>query len=181
MEVGPGSSRSLQPVQGGGAGGPGWSWARRCSSWDSGLFPHPSRPLITHAHWRRGSIFCFFHHCLCTVLCASQWMVSVSPRWGKRKQKRFSVISSASLVAPWGVLLGLVWGHAWGLLGECPRGAGPCGQRGSLIGRGGGKGCPVGWDPSPPPCERERGLSCLGFSEVGGGESLNGEMNKTLS
>lgn len=66
---------------------------------------------------------------------------------GKEKNRNASPLSALpSLVAPWGVL--------WAGLGSClgppgggPRGAGPCGQRGSLIGEGWGKGCPAGWDP----------------------------------
>ena len=159
----------------------GWSWARRCSSWDSGLFPRPSSPLITHAHWRRGSIFCFFASSLSLSCVVPPGGWSLFLHAGEReKQKRFSVISSAVPCRTLGSSLGW-FGVMPGASGGRSSGCWPLWPAG-VFNRGGvGEGMSCWMGPSPPPCERERGLSCLGFSEGGRRESLNGEMNKTLS
>ena len=146
------------------------------------FFVPPSPPLITRIPTGGTEAFSVFSLVTVFVLCcASRWMVSVSPRWGKRKTETLlPVISSA---VPHRTSESSLWaslGSCLGPPGGGPRGAGPCGWRGSLIGEGWRKGCPAGWDP-PHLCARGRGLSCLGFSEGRRQESLNGETNKTPS
>lgn len=147
------------------------------------FFVPPSPPLITCTPTGGTEAFSVFFSSSLSLSCVvppGGWSLFLHA--GEReKQKHFSLLSVLpSLVAPRRVFFGLVWGHAWGLLGEVLGVAGPCGWRGSLIGEGWGKGCPAGWDP-PHLRARGRGLSCLGFSEGGRRESLNGETNKTLS
>lgn len=118
----------------------------------------PPSPLITCTPTGGTEAFSVFFLITVFVLCcASRWMVSVSPRWGKRKTETLlPVISSA-------IPCRTSESFLWASLGSClgPPGGGPRGcwplRLAGVFNRGGvGEGMSCWMGPSPPPCERER-------------------------
>lgn len=148
---------------------------------DSGLFPCPSLSSSDNVrpHWRRRSIFCFSpRHCLC-LCCASQWIVCFS-MLGKEKNRNaspcYQLCRSSSHLGEFSLgWFGVMSEASW----ERSSGCWPLRLAG-VFNRGGvGEGMSCWMGPCPPPCGRERGLSCVGFSAGGRRESLNREENKT--